>query len=313
MSKINGRVLGEGRDLPLVHAIGIGSASAGSAADPAEAFIGMLPDLAKSWLPTRLPSSPTSNQLGGEPKNWSQIRQAGFVNTSGSDVVPASASHYYDWRLNVRRGGVLYGTIAYYSMRVLTDTGATTCAANSFATVTPTSMTGIVPGMLLAIDTSTSLEYVYVISTTSTTFTAYFVKSHSAGVAVSSVVPAWLPLPFIPAVGVNTTSATSITPGSHSFTPASMYGILVGSQLTFSGGTGTAETVTVTAVTNTTATATFANSHSGGYTITRTDGKYFELQGGDVLTLLRLSNDATGLASPAGNCYFEFNPSGLLD
>ena len=67
---------------------------------------------------------------------------------------------------------------------------------------------------------------------------------------------------------VNTTSATTISAGSQTVTPASMANIFVGTQLFFSGGTGASETVIVTAVTGTTFTATFANGHSGAYTIT---------------------------------------------
>jgi hypothetical protein len=67
---------------------------------------------------------------------------------------------------------------------------------------------------------------------------------------------------------VNTTSSTTITAGSGVIvTPAAMTNIFAGTQLRFSGGTGTAETVVVTAVTSTTFTATFANNHSGAYTI----------------------------------------------
>ena len=107
-----------------------------------------------------------------------------------------------------------------------------------------------------------------------------------------------------------------------------MYGIHVGDWLYFSGGTGAAETVQVTAVTATTFTATFANNHSGAYTIATAgnpngpglvsglnsapnsgNGDAFEIRGGDVLKLERLSNNVTGLASDAGILQVEWVPS----
>lgn len=69
---------------------------------------------------------------------------------------------------------------------------------------------------------------------------------------------------------VNTTSATAISPGVATVTPASMSGITVGQQLFLYGGTGAptnSETTTVTAVTGSTFTATFAQAHSGAYVI----------------------------------------------
>lgn len=121
---------------------------------------------------------------------------------------------------------------------------------------------------------------------------------------------------------VNTTSATTITAGTRTVTPASMANIYVGTQLVFSGGTGATETVTVLAVTSSTFDATFANGHSGAYAITSAplatityangtnDTKWVVrnlsaaktnfIKGGDIITLARVSSNATGLASPAG-------------
>jgi hypothetical protein len=134
---------------------------------------------------------------------------------------------------------------------------------------------------------------------------------------------------------VNTTSATTITAGSGVVvTPASMQNIVVGSILYVSGGTGTAEYVVVTAVSYAagTFTATFANNHSGAYTIVGTGLAQISYNGtgvtetayaprqlkvlaptsatiiqpGDVLTIQRLSNDATGLASPAATVQLDY-------
>lgn len=68
---------------------------------------------------------------------------------------------------------------------------------------------------------------------------------------------------------VNTTSATTISAGLQTVTPASMANIMVGMKLTFSGGTGATEVVTVASVNASagTFTAVFANGHSGAYTI----------------------------------------------
>lgn len=121
---------------------------------------------------------------------------------------------------------------------------------------------------------------------------------------------------------VNTTSATTVVASTMAVTPASMANIAVGIQLVFSGGTGATETVTVQSVTSTTFTATFANGHSGAYaiasaplaTVTYANGtndtKWVQrnmivqktnfIKGGDVLTVARVSSNATGLASPIG-------------
>lgn len=65
--------------------------------------------------------------------------------------------------------------------RVNTTIGA--IAAIGIQAATPASMSQILPGMLLNIDAGGNLEQVYVISITSTTFTANFTKTHLAGVA----------------------------------------------------------------------------------------------------------------------------------
>ena len=135
---------------------------------------------------------------------------------------------------------------------------------------------------------------------------------------------------------VSTTSATTITAGSMAVTPASMTNISVGQLLTLSGGTGATETVTVTSVVpGVSFTATFVNGHSGAYliqsanlasinynatSVTETAYKPHQLPDptnniavistavlpGDVLTLQRVSSDATGLASPAVSVSLEY-------
>lgn len=55
-------------------------------------------------------------------------------------------------------------------------------------TVTPTSMTNIVVGATLVVDSGAPLEFVVVIAITGSTFTATFANSHSGGVSVVSTV-----------------------------------------------------------------------------------------------------------------------------
>lgn len=129
-----------------------------------------------------------------------------------------------------------------------------------------------------------------------------------------------------------TTSTTAVTAaGSATVTLASGTNFATGlSSLTVWGGTGgVTEIAKITAVTNTTATATFALTHSGAYTIqssalfdpatsataqvagsnTLYNNTPFELQGGDVVTVNRLSNNATGVATPLLLVQCELVPS----
>lgn len=66
-------------------------------------------------------------------------------------------------------------------------TTATGGIAAGSSTVTPASMTGILAGGILAIDTGSTREEVAVTSVTSSTFTATFGQAHSAGCAISGI------------------------------------------------------------------------------------------------------------------------------
>ena len=68
-------------------------------------------------------------------------------------------------------------------------------------------------------------------------------------------------------LGLKTTSASGISSGSQTVTPASMAGITSGLSLLIDAYTANQEFVTVTGTTGSTFTATFANSHSGGFAI----------------------------------------------
>lgn len=138
------------------------------------------------------------------------------------------------------------------------------------------------------------------------------------------------------ALVATTTATTAVAaPGSTVITPASMAGIFVGQTLAISGGTGTAESVVVTNVTSTSFTAVFANTHSGTYTIVQaplatvtfasgtnavayTPIKFAvpknsnTIQGGDILTIARISSNATGLATTAYLAGIDWVPSGAV-
>lgn len=139
---------------------------------------------------------------------------------------------------------------------------------------------------------------------------------------------------------VDTTSGTAVgAPGAVAITPASMVGIVANAPLIIDTG-GSVETVIVTSVTATTFTATFVNTHSSGFRIqsdyiTATfvnthssgftiapastsgilnvpalaNGAPFEMRAGDVLVLARVSNNLTGLATPAFLFQTDWEPS----
>ena len=134
---------------------------------------------------------------------------------------------------------------------------------------------------------------------------------------------------------VNTTSATAITAGSSvTVTPTSMQNILTGSQLVFSGGTGSTETVTVLSVTPTSFVANFASNHSGAYTITSAPLATVTYGAGvnetqfvphqfsvpvnkanmmvplDCITIQRVSN-GNGMASPSLTVGLDLVPAGI--
>jgi hypothetical protein len=132
---------------------------------------------------------------------------------------------------------------------------------------------------------------------------------------------------------VNTTSSTTVSAaGSVQITVgsgAAKY-CYIGQYLDISGGTGTAETVQVTAFdpVGNKITAVFANTHSGTYNVVATPLASLAYSSssvtdiawtprqlaalpntilpGDVITVKRLSNNATGLASVAATVGYEW-------
>jgi hypothetical protein len=217
------------------------------------------------------------------------------------------------------RAGVLQGIVAYYPLSIATTLNGAVAAGATSATLT--SATGVVVGMALGVDSGTSFEVVYVQAVSGNVITANFTKAHNSAVAVTTVLVPNLPITMISATGpANTTASTAIAPGSVTVTPASMYGIHVGDYLVVDTGTPQ-EVVQVTAVTMTTFTATFANSHSGTYAITTAvdvygkarlaNGMRYELQPTDTIGMTRVSNNATGLATPLTAVLVEWLPAGI--
>lgn len=74
-------------------------------------------------------------------------------------------------------------------------------------------------------------------------------------------------------IAINTTTSTSIAPGSVVVTPTSMTNIIVGKRLNIVNGSNW-ENVTVTAITGTTFTATFTGTYSGTTNIYSVDGAW---------------------------------------
>lgn len=306
--------LGRNRDVFVGPDVTIASGAAGSAADAAlETVIGTLPDLSLCFSPSA--ASGSSAIRGSLARNEVQNRQIVIVPQSAG-ATSTGATNSFDWRVHLYRGGVLQGALAFMTLTVST-TVATAVTVPGVQAVTPAAMTGIRAGQQLLIDTgATAREQVIVLSTTATTFTANFTKTHTASFAVATSLIQWLPSAFTPAWGGVLAGATlpAITAGANVVvTPnavgglSGVYGIHVGDKLLINDATpALVETVTVSAVTTTTFTATFANSHSAstGFNtaslgLSTISGALAVIQPSDVLTLARVSTNVTGLASPS--------------
>lgn len=316
---------GRRRDWPQIEVAQVAALVAGSAAD-ASTLLAHLPDLTLTDLPLNL----NEGIQGMQAINNSRVRQCSWVNNAANRA--GVALNNFDWRLNLYRKGVLQGVLAFYSMQVAT-TVAGAVSATGVQAVTPAAMTGIVPGTGLYVDSAGTPELVYVISTTATTFTANFTATHTGGFTVTTAALLNRPVVFVPAKAVQpgATLPSIAAPGSQAVTPnavnglSGMYGIHIGDWLRVDAGVANKdETVQVTAVTATQFTANFANSHASSATVASAgnpnspggagapnsgQGDAFEIKGGDVLSLARLSNNVTGLASDAGILQVEWVPS----
>jgi hypothetical protein len=336
-------MLGKRVHLPQLETQPFAALAAGSAADPAaglETPMAWVPDPSMFLPPTAL----YGNVQGLAAKMRLIIEYAAFASNGAAATVGATA-HYADLQLVVYRfqslglpvgstpAAYLQAVLAYYTLKVNTTLG-TAVTAGSTQTVTPPSMTGIVPGTTLAVDSGATYELVKVISTTATTFMAFFGQTHGSGVAVTSILQPNTPIPFVLANGpVSTTGNGTVTSGNTKvITPNAVngnngtYGIHVGDKLLFDTvGSGVQETVTVLAVTLSTFTVNLVNGHTSGYPIVTAtgalgtaqpnpagsalfNGPRFELQPNDVLKLTRTSNDVTGIATPAGLFTIDWTP-----
>lgn len=306
--------LGRDRDVAITFHEIIASAAGGTAAD-LEAPIYFNPDLTLSYTPSGATGSGVSTVQPGSLRgalamNQVQLRQVGVLPQA---AVTAGATNTYDWRIHVYRAGVLQGAVAFFTASVATTiTPAVT--AGSVQTVAVASTAGMRAGQTLYVDTGANLEAVTLlaVNTTGVTITAYFAKAHAGGVAIASNLIAFRQVNFVPAHGGVAVGATvpAITAGANQVvTPntvnglSGMYGIHLGDTITVTDA-GLTETVTVSAVTTTTFTATFANSHAGGKVIStatlanQSASAVFSIQGGDAITLARISNNATGIPTP---------------
>lgn len=335
MANVN-KSLGKYRDWPQLESQPFAALTAGSASDPAagsEVQMAVIPDLTAAFPPSAVLGAGVQGSL---PNNRMWLRWAGFC-SQGTSPTAGNATNYADLQLLVYRfqssnlpsgvnpGTYMQGILAYYSLKVNTTIGTaiTSSNVNSVVAVTPAAMTGIVPGMLLAVGATSTYELVKVLSTTSTTFSAYFTQQHATNAAVTSVLQPNYPVPFVSAAGTVPAGATigSLSAGtSVTATPSTMYGIHVGdSLLVDTVGSGVQETVVVQSVSLTTFKATFANNHGSNTPIqTANDargvpqlanGPRFDLQPNDVLKLTRTSNNVTGIATPAGNFFIDWVPS----
>jgi len=201
-----------------------------------------------------------------------------------------------------------------------TSATTTVTAGKKSQTITVASTTGVSNGGLvllqdLASNTSTNgftgtPEVVTIESFVSnTSITVSPTNAHTNAFAV---------LPF-----TATTSTTAVaSAGSATITLASGTNFATGLSTVYVWGgssTGVTETVQVTAVTSNEFTAKFAQGHNGSYTMTTTGNTIsantfgiqepYELQGGDVVAFNRISNNATGLASPTGLVQLELVPA----
>jgi hypothetical protein len=145
------------RDIPLGPGIYVGAAAAGSSSDY-EHVVGALVSL------TSLAASGTAGDM---PLNAMTVRA---IIWTPEAALTGAATHNFTWQLLQKRAGAL-----------LVNTSTSTAVASAgVATITPSSMTNIVVGASLVVDSGASQETVVVTATTATTFTATFANTHSS-------------------------------------------------------------------------------------------------------------------------------------
>lgn len=315
------------RDIAQIQERTIATIAAGSANDPATDFnIAWLPDPRQFYIP----SAAGQGIQAYLPLNRMELRCFVFLSEATTGVTIANATNYSDYRLQLYRLGVLQGVLFFFSQQVTTTLGGTgSTAGGAIQTITPASMNAIVPGVQLYIDRAgTNPERVTVLSTTATTFNAYFRFTHTSAATVETDLVPNLPIYFAScyAVQPGATLPAIGSAGSQAVTPnavnglSGMYGIHVGdSLLVDTVASGKQETVLVTAVSKTQFTATFANTHASSAPISTTGAaglsgtpsanNPYEIREDDVLAFARVSSNATGLATPPGIMGWDWDSS----
>lgn len=215
---------------------GIADADGGSIADVAGT------DGVKVWAILGAPFSDyTITDKGDFNQSWSQVTLG-----SGGPAVVSVSNHVVGLDKNCLAGVAVLNQGASLSAPI---------TATGIQTATPSSMTNIVTGAVLSIDSGPNQENVIVTATTATTFTASFTKTHTAGVGIEVIAGTSLSAP-VTAIGTQTA------------TPVSMANIVIGASLTIDSGSNQ-ENVIVTATTATTFTASFAKTHATGAPVKR--------------------------------------------
>ena len=149
--------LGINRDLPIGPSVRFASATAGSATDY-EGILFVVPDLTKLAQ---------SGRAGGLPMNALRTRLAVWTTEAN---LTGQATNFFTWQILHKRAGAL----------LVNTTTPTAVAAPGVVVITPASMTNIVIGTALLVDTGASAETVVVTAVTATTFTATFANTHSS-------------------------------------------------------------------------------------------------------------------------------------
>jgi hypothetical protein len=305
------KMLGKNRDMPFVTTVVIPGVAAPNTNDY-EIPILSVPNLA-ALTPV------TAGSAGIGPMNAVAIRAIYLMTQS---TITGAATNFFTFNVQVRRNlGV--------------NTSTSTTIASGSSVVTPASgslMNNIQVGTRLDIGAPGTPETVAVTAVTATTFTATFAGAHTF-VATAIPIVNSVATPFM-ALPVNTvTVTTAITATTMAVPLVSMSNVVPGMSLNIAAGGGTAETVVVQSVTATTFTATFTSTHTTGTVVTSTplatitysattvisqamNAVLFNpvqinniVMPGDVVTINRNANNATGLITPQVAWELELVPA----
>ncbi len=215
-------------------------------------------------------------------------------------------------------------------VNIMTDSGSSAVPGAGAATITPTSMTGIVVNLALTCDTGGSQEVVIVTAVTATTFTATFATAHAAGFAIvstaigavfakshaSGVAVTGDTYPAVAPDAVSTFSPTSVVAGVATIAVGSLVNISAGVRLRISDGTNSEYfTVSSIDVVDGLLTATFTKSYQAPLYLTSAQGSWLGLvqinSGGTAMTLTlydgnheNTDNALAIIASPSAGTHY---------